>query len=67
MTRKELRDKNNRFLGHMDEIWPGQVEGYDQDNRFVGHYDSNWDETRDENNQLYGKGNMLAALIATQG
>jgi hypothetical protein len=66
MPRQELKDRDNRYLGYMDQIWPGRLEGCDKDNRFVGYYDTNLDETRDESNRLFGKGNMLAALIAAR-
>jgi hypothetical protein len=65
-TRIDLRDNNNELLGHMDEVWPARVEGYDKDNHFVGHYDLIQDVTFDESNRTFGKGNLLSALICSR-
>jgi hypothetical protein len=44
-------------------VWPGYLEGYSKSNRHIGKYDIDRDETYDESNRLYGRGNLLAVLI----
>ena len=66
MERKELRDRENQYLGCIEQVWPGRLEGRSKSNRSVGWYDINRDETYDESNGFYGKGNLLSVLIAAE-
>lgn len=63
MAKQELRDRNHHLLGHIETRSSGILEGRDKNHRLRGTYDPKRDETRDHNNRLVGKGNMLAALI----
>jgi hypothetical protein len=64
MADQELRDRNNRLLGKIKQLSNGKLEGRDASNRLKGTFDPSSNETRDQNNSLVGKGNMLAILIA---
>ena len=63
MQTKELKDGSNNYLGRIEQVWPGYLEGYSKSNRHIGKYDIDRDETFDESNRLYGRGNLLAVLI----
>lgn len=63
MESQELRDKNNRLLGKINDVG-GKVELRDANNRLKGRYDPKTNETRDDSNRLVGKGNLLTSLLS---
>ena len=65
MADQELRDRNNRILGRIKLRSDGKFEGRDASNRLKGVFNPKTNETRDPNNRLVGKGNLLAVLITS--
>lgn len=65
MADQELRDRSNRLLGRIKQRSDGKLEGRDASNRLKGIYNPKNNETRDPNNRLVGKGNLLSALISS--
>lgn len=58
-----LRDKNNRRLGEIRSDSTGRQTLYSDTNRRLGEYNPKTNETRDANNRLVGKGNLLGTLL----
>ena len=58
-----LRDKNNRKLGEIRTDSSGRQVLYNATNRRLGEYNPKSNETRDANNRLVGKGNLLGSLL----
>jgi hypothetical protein len=64
MNRVELRDRANRLLGWR-EAHGDRVEGRDRTGRLRGWYDQRHNETRDAAGQLFGRGDLIDALIVS--
>ena len=58
-----LRDKSNRIIGYIRTSYTGVQTLTDSHNIRRGTYDPAKNETRDKNNQLVGKGNLLLTLL----
>ena len=63
MADQELRDKNNKLLARIKTLSNGKLEIRDHNNKLKGTYDPKSNETRDPNNKLVAKGNMLTTLL----
>ena len=63
MADQELRDKNNKLLAKIKTLSNGKLELRDQHNKIKGTYNPKSNETRDTNNHLVGKGNLLTTLL----
>lgn len=63
MFRKTLRDRNQHVLGYIDTELSGRQCLRDSNNHVLGYYDPKFDETRDSNQHLIGKGNLLTTLL----
>ena len=63
MADQELRDKNNKLLGKIKTLSNGKLELRDANNKLKGFYDPKQNETRDPNNKLVAKSNMLTTLL----
>jgi hypothetical protein len=63
MADQILKDKNNKILGKIKQLSNGQLEIYDYHNKRLGKYDPKTDQTRNANNKLIGKGNLLSMLL----
>jgi hypothetical protein len=63
MADQILKDKNNKVLGKIKQLSNGQLEIYDYHNKRLGKYDPKTDQTRNANNTLIGKGNLLSMLL----
>ena len=63
MADQELRDPQNRLLAKIKTLSNGKLEIRDPQNRLKGVYDPKSNETRDTQNRLVGKGNLLTTLL----
>lgn len=61
-----LKDKNNKIIGKIKQLSNGQLEIYDYHNKRLGKYDPKTNQTRNSNNSLVGKGNLLTLLLITK-
>lgn len=61
--RDYLRDNAGRLIGWRENGPVGRINGRDAAGHFVGWFDPRRNETRDENGQLVGKGDLLAMLF----
>jgi len=62
MADQELRDRSNKLLGKIKDRG-GKLELRDASNKLKGKYDPKSNVTRDANNRLVGKGNLLTTLL----
>ena len=62
MADQELRDKSGKLLGKI-KVVGGKLEIRDSTGRLKGKYDPKTDQTRNDNNTLIGKGNLLSMLL----
>lgn len=63
MADQELIDNAGRYLGKIQELSGGVLEGRDASGRLKGRYYPKRNETHDASGKLVGKGNMLSKLI----
>ena len=63
MADQKIRDKNNRLIATIKARHDGKLEIRDPNNRALGTYDPKTDQTRNMNNALVAKGNVLTSLI----
>ena len=61
---QDLRDRNNRKLGEIRTDSNGRQTLYNANNKRLGEYNPKTNETRDANNRLVGKGNLLGSLLS---
>lgn len=57
-----LKDRNNRRIGQI-KTQSGKQFIYDANNRRLGSYDPKTNTTKDKNNRIIGKGNLLTSLL----
>ncbi|CAN5567111.1 hypothetical protein BH10CYA1_BH10CYA1_60050 [soil metagenome] len=58
-----LKDRNNHKLGEIRTESNGHQTVFSATNHRLGSYDPKTNETRDSNNRLVGKGNLLSSLL----
>ena len=63
MADQELRDPQNRLLARIKTLSNGKSEIRDPQNRLKGIYDPKSNQTRDPQNKVVGKGNLLTTLL----
>ena len=63
MADQELRDGNGKLIGRIKTLSNGKLEIRNPTGRFCGSYDPKSNETRDHTGRLFGKGNLLDALL----
>jgi hypothetical protein len=63
MADQELMDSAGRYLGKIQELSGGVLEGRDASGRLKGRYYPKSNETHDASGKLVGKGNTLSKLI----
>jgi hypothetical protein len=63
MGEQVLRDRNGSLQGKIRERTDGKLELRDRNGNLKGTYDPKRDETRDRNNNLVARGNMLTNLL----
>lgn len=63
MADQQLRDPSGRLIGTIRTLPDGRQEARNPSNGLCGYYDPKKDETRDRNNSLVARGNILATLI----
>jgi hypothetical protein len=63
MADQQIRDKNNRLMAVIKTLSSGKQEIRDHNNHLLGVFDPRSNETRDPNNRLVAKGNVLSSLI----
>lgn len=62
MSRQDLKDKNGRKIGSIEDK-PNEQVGYDANGKKKGRYDKKQNATFDANGRKIGTGNMLTNLI----
>ncbi|MBI1824343.1 MAG: hypothetical protein HYR80_09565 [Nitrospirae bacterium] len=62
MADQDLRDNAGRLIGKI-RMTGIKYEGRDAAGRLKGTYDPKSNDTRDASGKLFGKGNLLSALI----
>jgi len=62
-NRQELRTPTGKLIGYIESDSTGRLTGRTATGRAVGSYDPKSDITRTPTGAVYGKGNMLSALI----
>ena len=63
MQKSDLRDKNGKLLGWIVTNSDNSQELRDQNGNILGFYDARTNTTKDKNQQLVGKGNILTTLL----
>jgi hypothetical protein len=63
MSRKAIRDRNFRILGHIETMPDGRERALDSRFKTLGHYDPRRNITADANFQTIARGNVLSALV----
>ena len=63
MADQQIRDPNNRLIATIKTRHDGKLEIRDPNNRALGIYDPKTNETRDINNKLVAKGNVLTSFV----
>jgi len=63
MSDQQIRDKNNRLMATIRTLSGGKQEIRDASNRLLGTFEPRSNETRDQNDRLVAKGNVLSSLI----
>lgn len=62
--RHDLRDRSGWLVGSREQSG-NRINGRNPAGQPIGWYDPHRDETRDYSGRLVGRGNILAALIAS--
>ena len=62
MADQVLKNSKNQILGKI-KLQSGKYVLYNENNHRMGAYDPKTDQTRDANNRLVGKGNILTTLL----
>ena len=63
MADQQIRDRNNKLMATIKSQSTGKQEIRNPNNKLLGTYDPKSNETRDPNNRLVAKGNVLSSLI----
>ncbi len=63
MADQEVMDSAGRYIGKIQELTGGVLEGRDASGRLKGRYYPKSNETHDASGRVVGKGNMLSKLI----
>ena len=61
----QLKDSSGRLVGTITFVSGDRQEGRDANGRLKGRYDGKRDRTYDSNGREVGRGNLLAAVIAS--
>lgn len=62
MSQEIVRDKKNNIVGYIRKMGNRECV-YDKGNKLLGWYDENINLTRDNKNNLVGKGNQIKKLL----
>lgn len=63
MADQILKDKQNKTIGRIRTLSDGRLEIRDPQNLAKGTYNPKTNETRDRQNRVVGKGNLLVTLL----
>ncbi|CAN1541158.1 hypothetical protein MCERE10_02557 [Burkholderiaceae bacterium] len=63
MADHELRDAKNQFIGKIVTQSDGRMVIRNAKNESCGIFDPKTNETRNNKNEFFGKGNLLALLL----
>ncbi len=63
MKRETLRDIQNNVIGFIESDSTGKQVLRDKNNYLIGTYQPRTNDTRDKNNMIVARGNMLVTLL----
>jgi len=63
MARTQVLDNRRLLIGYIEDCGGGKQKAYDRNALLLGYYEPATNSTLDKNRLLFGRGNLLAALI----
>jgi hypothetical protein len=66
VSTQEIRDPDDKLLGYIETLDDGRLQAADADYRLLGYFDPDQNETRDPDDRVLARGNILSALIYDQ-